>query len=236
MTWPIVRSVGPAGGFINTVCWWSSVLLQETGLTEPRAAPEHQAGLGADGLGTHLGLETTMLKFLFVPGLPGASPPPPRAGVRGFEQHGGQSGRSPGKRPHPGRLVSPPALAPRHPSPALQAQQQPGVLSSLQAQPSRLSRRLPCLPSTAGPPPPQPSPPGVRAPCLPATPARPSRLSCSLKPSWAAPSPLKWPLLRHGRLRSRKDTRSNAVLGFRVTPVFTKIGPKMLLLAYSMLL
>lgn len=58
--------------------------VQEIGLTKPHAAPNTRLGPGADGLGTHLGLETAALKFLFVPGLPGASPPPSRAGVEGW--------------------------------------------------------------------------------------------------------------------------------------------------------
>lgn len=84
VTRSIVRSVGPASGFINTACWWSSVPVQEIGLTKPHVAPNTRLGPGADGLGTHLGLETAALKFLFVPGLPGASPPPSRAGVEGW--------------------------------------------------------------------------------------------------------------------------------------------------------
>lgn len=175
---PARREVSRPRWWVYKHCWWAFVsLCRKQASPSPARHPNTRLGLGADGLGTHLGLETTAFNFLFVPGLPGGEPSPvPRASV--VTSRGGP----PGKRPRPGLLVFPPPPAHRHPGLALQAQ--------------------------------QPRPEG--------------ELGCALVSQVAA--------LRSRRfMKQKRHTVQSSVTG-SCQPVFTKNGPKMLLLAYGILL
>lgn len=180
MTWPIVRSVSPAGGFYkHCLLVVLRCLCRKPGLTEPRAAPDTRLGSRPAAL-AHLGLETTLpSSCLSRASRRQALPAPSRR--PGFGATWWPVGVLP-----PGRGPIPGALSPLQPWSSPATPVRPSRLSSSQAQPSglaagaahplsrpsRLSSWAPCLPSTAGP----------RHPS-PALQAQPL-----LKPSWAAPS------------------------------------------------